>query len=248
MSDPAPKPEDPIRPLGRELTREDFTSVRMRQMVAEALKRDGMALMPEEAHRASLEAFRDSVPQGDGVWVLGYGSLMWNPAFHVSASAKAHCTGYHRRFCLTMSGGRGTPELPGLMLGIDGGGALTGVAHRIAPEAVESELAVLWNREMLTGAYDPAWVDLQIEGSGPARALAFVVNRAHPRYEGALDEDAQVRRIATAAGGLGSNRDYLYRTVEHMRALGVEDETLFRLEARVRAAAGDANNTEETAR
>jgi glutathione-specific gamma-glutamylcyclotransferase len=245
LSEVQPKYEEPGRPLGRDLNREDFARDGMRDMVRQALARDGMQLMSEEAHLASLQSVYAAVAPGDDVWVFGYGSLMWNPAIEVCGSGKAHVDGFHRSFCLTLSGGRGTPELPGLMLGVDRGGALTGVAHRIAADAAESELSILWTREMLTGAYDAQWVNAEIEGQGAVRALTFVVNRGHQRYEGALDEEAAARRIAGAVGVLGSNRDYLYRTAQHLRDLGIDDHHVFRIEARVRALANEPNDQQE---
>ena len=240
MSDEVPqKDQDPFQPLGRDLRRDDFTPERVRRIADAAIARGSLPLMSEEARRASLKTIRDSVPEGTDAWVFGYGSLMWNPAINVAESKKAHVRGYHRMFCLTLQVGRGTTDEPGLMLGIDRGGSVTGVAHRIAAGDVESELSILWMREMLTGVYEPRWVNADVEGRGRTRALTFVINRYHPRYEGALDEAAAARRIALAKGPLGTNRDYLYRTVRHLAELGIEDGPMASLEACVRALADE---------
>jgi cation transport protein ChaC len=247
LSDEEQKPEEtpPVQPLGRDLRREDFTPERVRRIADAAIARGGIPLMSEEARRASLKAIRDSVPAGVDAWVFGYGSLMWNPAINVIESRKAHVRGYHRMFCLTLHVGRGAPDKPGLMLGIDRGGSCTGVAHRIAAVEVESELSILWMREMLSGAYEPRWVNADIEGMGRTRVLTFVINRYHPRYEGALDETETARRIVAAEGMLGTNRDYLYRTVKHLVELGIEDRPMHSLEARVRELANEPNTTGE---
>ena len=176
-------------------------------------------------------------------WVFGYGSLMWNPAINVIDSRKAHVRGYHRTFCLTLGVGRGTPEKPGLMLGIDRGGSCTGVAHRISAEEVESELSILWLREMMSGAYEPRWVNADVEGHRRTRVLTFVINRSHPRYEGTLSESDAARRIAHAEGILGTNRAYLYRTVSHLAELGIADGPLLSLERQVREFANELNAT-----
>ncbi|HEX4304264.1 MAG TPA: gamma-glutamylcyclotransferase [Rhizomicrobium sp.] len=243
MSDEEHKPEEPIVSLGRDLRREDFTPERIRRIADAAAAGGRLPLMSEEARRASLKAIRESVPAGADAWVFGYGSLMWNPAINVAQSAKAHVRGYHRMFCLTLQVGRATPEQPGLMLGIDRGGSCTGVAHRIAADAVESELSILWMREMLSGAYEPRWVNADIEGHGRTRTLTFVINRYHPRYEGTILEDAAARRIASAQGHLGTNRDYLYRTVKHLADLGVDDGPMHSLEAKVRHFANEPITT-----
>ncbi len=243
MSDEERKAEDLPPALGRELRREDFTPERIRRIADAAAARGAIPLMSEEARRASLKAVRQSVPAGADAWVFGYGSLMWNPAINVVESKKAHVRGYHRMFCLTLHVGRGAPERPGLMLGIDRGGSCTGVAHRIAANEVESELSILWMREMLSGAYEPRWVNADIDGLGRTRVLTFVINRYHPRYESALDETAAALRIAGAAGHLGTNRDYLYRTVKHLAELGIEDGPMRSLEAKVRQIANEPPST-----
>jgi cation transport protein ChaC len=237
--DPEPAIAAPEPVLGRLLKREDFTLERVRRIAEQAMQRGGVPLMSEEARRASLRAVRSAVPEGEDVWVFAYGSLMWNPAIHVAESQKAHVRGYHRTFCLTMSAGRGTPEAPGLMLSIDRGGSCSGVTHRIAAGQVESELSILWYREMLSGAYEPRWVNAEIEGTGRRRSLAFVINRSHPRYEGVLAENEVARRIATAKGQIGTNRDYLYRTIACLTELGVADGPMFRLEQQVRSLANE---------
>ena len=240
MSDEVQKQDAfPTQPLGRDLRREDFTLERVRRIADAAAKRGGVPLMSEEARRASLKAMLAAVPQGQDAWVFGYGSLMWNPAINVVDSRKAHVRGYHRTFCLTLGVGRGTPEKPGLMLGMDRGGSCTGVAHRIAADAVESELAILWLREMVSGAYEPRWLNADVDGFKRNRVLAFVINRSHPRYERTLHQGDAARRIAQAQGMLGTNREYLYRTVKHLAGLGIEDGPLHNLEHQVRILANE---------
>lgn len=234
MSDPPSQNLDVLsQTFPRQLTREDFTVERVRRIAEEVLKRGATPLMSEEARKASLAAIRASVQPDTDVWVFGYGSLMWNPAIHVAESRCSHVRGYHRTFCLTMSAGRGTVEKPGLMLGIDRGGSCAGIAHRIAAVEVESELSILWYREMLSGAYEPRWVNADVDGLGRRRVLAFVINRSHPRYERALPEETIAARIAGAEGFLGTNRDYLFRAVAHLAENGLNDAPLARLAERV---------------
>jgi glutathione-specific gamma-glutamylcyclotransferase len=233
------------QPLGRDLRREDFTIERVRRLADAVAKRGGIPFLSEEARRASLKAMRESVPAGQDVWVFGYGSLMWNPAIHIADSRKAHVRGYHRTFCLSLGAGRGTPERPGLMLGIDRGGSCTGVAHRVAADQAESELSILWLREMVSGAYEPRWVSADVEGVKRLRVLTFVINRSHPRYEGQLAIEVAARRIVAAQGILGTNRDYLYRTVRHLAELGIEDGPMHALERKVRILANETNATGE---
>lgn len=234
-SQPLSAPADVPASLGRRLKREDFTAERARRIAEEVLKRGATPLMSEEARKASLAAIRASVEPGTDVWVFGYGSLMWNPAINVAESRCAHVRGYHRAFCLTMSAGRGSVDKPGLMLGIDRGGSCAGIAHRVAAADVESELSILWYREMLSGAYEPRWVNAEIDSVGRQRVLAFVINRSHPRYERTLPDEEIAKRIAQAEGFLGKNRDYLFQTVAHLTENHLNDAPLARLAERVAA-------------
>jgi cation transport protein ChaC len=247
LSDERPQASPPVQtptaPLGRLLRREDFTAERARRIAEEVLKRGAVPLMSEEARRASLAAVRASVAPGSDVWVFGYGSLMWNPAINVTETRRAHVRGYHRTFCLTMRAGRGTLEMPGLMLAIERGGSCAGIAHRIPAEDVESELTILWYREMLSGAYEPRWINAEVDKVGRRRVLTFAINRSHPRYEGALDEETTAGRIARAEGILGTNRDYLFRTVAHLAQNGLSDAPLARLALRVAALADESIST-----
>ena len=229
--------------LGRDLQRTDFTAERLQVLAQAALKGGEQAFISDVERAQSLQAIRDAIPPGEDAWVFGYGSLMWNPAIKVAESRPARVKGYNAYFCLSLKMGRGTPEKPGLMLGLDEGGECAGVAHRIAASEIDSELAVLWFREMFSGAYQPRWVDAGIEGLGARRAVTFVINKAHPRYEGVLDEATIAARIAASEGFLGTNRDYLYRTVERLSDMGVADGPLHRIATRVREIATEGKRS-----
>jgi len=191
-------------------------------------------VLPDDERAASLRATLDDAPVKGDIWVFGYGSLIWNPAFRFVEKRIARINGYHRRFCLWTQLGRGSAENPGLMLGLENGGACRGVIFRIAEEAVESELDILWKREMFTGAYCPTWVTARHGGESVA-AITFVINRENNRYAGRLPDDTVARHIATAAGPMGPCCDYLFETVKHLAELGIRDRRLEAMAGRVRA-------------
>jgi len=164
----------------------------------------------------------------DDLWVFGYGSLIWNPAFDFTERSCAMVRGWHRRFCLKMYMGRGTPEHPGLMLALDRGGTCRGVAFRIEAAKIRQELGLLWQREMFGGSYNAAWVTLEMGGQH-VRAVTFVVNRAHPRYVREISVAQTAAIIASARGDMGSTREYFENTVSHLRQLGVVDAGLTRI-------------------
>jgi len=124
---------------------------------------------------------------------------------------------------------RASPDRPGLMLALDRGGSCHGVAHKIAAGQVESELRILWTREMLGGIYRPRWVQVQVGSEATVRAIAFVANREHPRYIGKLAEAVIAHRIARAAGEFGTNRQYLFQLENHLETLGIVDGPVHRL-------------------
>ena len=181
---------------------------------------------------ASLDEALASHTRGTDAWVFGYGSLMWNPAFLFSERRVGTIRGWHRRFCLWLSRGRGSPDCPGLMLALDHGGVCRGVAFRIEAAQVRDELLLVWRREMLSGAYLARWVTVATQ-SGPVQAVTFVANQKHARYSGKLSEAETAERITRASGELGSCLDYFERTVRILRTLQVEDAALERLEAEI---------------
>ena len=214
------------------LTRESVLSGEMRRLL-ERLD-PSVRVVPDAEHCASVAAILASRPDDGGdVWLFAYGSLIWNPMIHFVDKRVATVHGYHRRFCLWTHLGRGTAAAPGLMLGLDRGGACRGLVYRIAASIAPAELELLWRREMITGSYCPRWVRIVTDKGGPGWAIAFLINRAHPRYAGLVPEDRVVESIARARGALGPCAGYLFDTAQHLEALGIRDKRLFRLRDRV---------------
>ena len=214
------------------LTRDSIKSGAVHRLIAELGIE--MRILSVDELRASLEATLAGVDLSAGVWLFGYGSLIWNPAFHFTDRLVGRIYGYHRRFCLWTHLGRGCPERPGLVLGLERGGSCQGVAFHIAPDAALEELMIVWRREMLSGAYLPRWVEVHT-AVGRLPAITFVINPSHERYARALDEAAVAETIATAAGFLGPCADYLVNTVDHLAELGIHDRPLERLRQQVLA-------------
>jgi cation transport protein ChaC len=190
--------------------------------------------MTDAERAAQIESMLARAPQPRRVWVFAFGSLIWNPAFHFVERRTARIHGFHRQFCLWARAGRGSPELPGLMLSLVSGGSCTGVAYRLERRAAATELDVLWRREMATMAYRPVWTTAHTSG-GPEPAIAFSANPEHERYVPGLEEEAVARYLATGAGVMGRCCDYLFDTVAHLRQLGIRDRRLEALEKKVRA-------------
>jgi cation transport protein ChaC len=227
-------PTTPLRASGPDgqLARDDFTPERIAAYSQLASQFGDAKFLTEEEREASRTKIMAEHVPGQELWVFGYGSLMWNPAIHVDQSLPAHVEGFQRSFCMRLMFGRGMPDNPGLMLCLVPGGACAGIAHRIAPENVESESRILWMREMLSGAYVPTWIDIDL-GARRVRGVTFVINQAHPRYLPGLAHDEKAARIAKAEGHLGTNRDYLFRTVAALESAGLKDGYIDDIHARV---------------
>jgi cation transport protein ChaC len=168
--------------------------------------------------------------KGD-LWVFGYGSLMWRPGFEFTEQVPARLIGEHRALCVYSFDHRGTPEKPGLVLGLDRGGACRGIAYRVAAKLRESTVKYLRSREQTTHVYREVtrsvWLDN--EASQRVGALTFVVDRGHVQYAGRLPLAEQLRIVLQGHGRSGNNRDYVLSTVRSIEAQGFRDQQLHRL-------------------
>ncbi|HEY7577094.1 MAG TPA: gamma-glutamylcyclotransferase [Acetobacteraceae bacterium] len=197
--------------------------------LARARMPPGITTLSDAEIEADLDRTLARHAPGADVWLFGYGSLMWNPAIDFVERRAAELRGWHRRFCLWLHGGRGSPENPGLMLALERGGSCAGILFRIAAPQARSELLLAWRRELFSGAYRSRWVTART-ADGPVPAVTFVVNRAHAHYAGRLDEASVAARLSSASGSLGSCALYLAATLDALHAMGLRDRSLERLQ------------------
>ncbi len=160
-------------------------------------------------------------------WVFGYGSLIWNPGFCYADDGLATLHGYHRAFCIESTSYRGTPERPGIVLGLDRGGSCRGRAFHVPGDKRPEVLAYLYEREMHRNVYEPRWVNIRLGGQNH-RALTFVADRRHTSYC-RLPRQELVRRLRDCAGPKGPNFDYLANTTHALAELGIRDHALEKL-------------------
>lgn len=173
----------------------------------------------------------------DGLWVFAYGSLMWRPDFPYIADRPARLWGYHRALCILSSHYRGTPQRPGLVLGLDRGGSCLGRVFLVPPDQVERAREILIAREMISGVYRPCFLPARLDDGSTVSAWAFVAQRGHAQYFRAQHPGELVRLIRQGVGKAGTSRDYLAETVAQLTGLGIKDGSLHRLLARVDAEA-----------
>jgi glutathione-specific gamma-glutamylcyclotransferase len=168
--------------------------------------------------------------------------LMWRPGFAYERRCRAMLRGWHRSLCVYSHVYRGTPEQPGLVLGLDRGGACPGVAFRVNAALREATILYLREREQATSVYLERVAPITLESGERVRALAFDADRLHPQYAGRLAPDAIVRLVRAGKGKSGGNVEYILETHDHLSAIGVRDRQLEWLSARLSRASEGRNN------
>jgi len=176
-------------------------------------------------------------------WIFGYGSLMWRPGFDFLASEPALVHGWHRRLCVYSYVHRGTPERPGLVLGLDRGGSCHGLAFLVAPERWDETISYLRAREQVTSVYLEKRQPIRLLSSGRrVEATTYVVDRAHHQYAGVLQDEDLLRHIVHGQGVSGHCVDYVMSTVAHLREMRLRDPTLERLAERLSSQAASSSS------
>ncbi|MGF1526642.1 MAG: gamma-glutamylcyclotransferase [Candidatus Competibacterales bacterium] len=175
-----------------------------------------------------------SLPPGD-LWVFGYGSLLWKPGFAHLEVQPARLHGYHRALCVWSWVHRGTPEWPGLVFGLDLGGACIGRAFRVAAAERDAVVDYLYRREMVTKVYKPRLHRVRLATKAQVTALGFVVDRRHHQYAGRLNAEQAAAVVRVAAGQSGPNPEYVVNTAKHLVELGIRDAYLQEVVARLAA-------------
>jgi cation transport protein ChaC len=170
------------------------------------------------------------------LWVFAYGSLMWRPDFDFLERRPARLIGAHRALCVYSFVHRGTPEKPGLVLGLDRGGNCRGIAYRVAAGRRRETIAYLRGREQVTMVYRevtrPVWLDDDPQQGVPA--LCYMVDRGHEQYAGRLTLERQLHFVRQGHGRSGNNRDYVLAAVKEIERQGFRDEQLHLLAERLK--------------
>lgn len=182
----------------------------------------------------TLQEFIAQAPR-DVEWVFGYASLMWAPGFRAPEQAVATAYGYHRALCIYSHTHRGTPAVPGLVMGLCRGGACRGVAFRLPAAGRRAVLEMLWRREMGNRVYQVRRLKLRLADDRRVHGLAFVADPHHRQFAGDLRPARSARLVAQGVGDRGPNIEYLDQTLAHMREIGVPDLRLEAVLERVRA-------------
>jgi len=200
------------------------------------------ALLGERKYGAESNIVKSGIDPhaAEDLWVFGYGSLMWRPGFDCLERVPARLMGLHRALCVYSFVHRGTPERPGLVLGLDRGGMCRGIAFRVAARAREKTLAYLRGREQVTSVYLETFrrVELEEEARRQVQAVCFITDRSHVQYAGRLSLSECVHHVRQGHGTSGPNRDYVLETVNALEALGYRETDLHRIAEALRSELG----------
>lgn len=190
-------------------------------------------LSPEREPAHLLAQTRAAWGGNRDLWVFGYASLIWRPEFESIEQRHARVHGWHRALEMASRINRGTPDCPGLVFALVGGGSCRGMVYRIARERVEDELPRLWAREMPNSVYDPRWLTCQT-ADGEVTALGFTLRRDSPNYTGPVDDKRLLQVLRHASGRYGTTLAYVLETAQALRAAGIPDPQIERVVALAR--------------
>lgn len=177
-----------------------------------------------EALRAETLRGREDAP----LWLFGYGSLIWDPGICFDEVRIGTVQGLHRRFCLRSELGRGSPEAPGMMVGLDEGGSCESVLFRIPAALVVEETRRIWCREMLRHTYRAQFVDVDTP-QGKVEALTFVIDHKAESYLPDIDLEQAAAYVARGRGIYGSSLEYVENLASQLDAFGIPDRSVSQL-------------------
>lgn len=167
-------------------------------------------------------------------YVFAYGSLIWNPGFEYIRRIVGRVLNYERSLCMWSVRFRGTPENPGLVLGLTSkvGSFCDGLVYEVDMHMWDAVLSYLIERENSPyECYDIVW--LPIDGT-LYHALCFVSKQDDSYYTGNLKNDEIYNILHTARGTNGSSFEYLEQTILALEKEGIHDESLYNIYQTVR--------------
>ncbi|MGC0782148.1 gamma-glutamylcyclotransferase [Pantoea agglomerans] len=189
--------------------------------------------LSDDERLASMLEMLQSRPEGEGIWIFAYGSLIWNPALEFDLSYRGVLKNWKRAFCMKLTAGRATGDIPGRMLALVPGAGTEGIAYRLRESDLEQELVVLWKREMSTTSYIPKWEQVELYNGEVITALVFFMSQNDATFDCNYESESVAECIARAQGPLGTNADYLHRLNNALDENNITDEYIIKLSEKV---------------
>ena len=165
-----------------------------------------------------------------GIWVFGYGSLIWRPDIAFRDSRVARVRGWKRWFWQGSHDHRGVPHAPGRVVTLvpDSSGSCEGVAYLVDHSAAEATFAGLDHREK--NGYERHDVRLEFRGGNRCDGVVYIAPAGNRAWLGPAPDAEMVAQIRRSAGPSGANIDYLLELAAALRELEIDDTHVFGLE------------------
>ena len=171
-----------------------------------------------------------------GIWVFGYGSLIWRPDIAFREVRVARVAGWKRRFWQGSHDHRGVPHAPGRVVTLvpGRGDSCEGVAYLVDRAVAESTFAGLDHREK--NGYERHEVRLDFRAGDACDGVVYIAPAGNHAWLGPAPESEMVEQIRRSTGPSGANIDYLRELAAALRELEIDDPHVFRLERLAREA------------
>ena len=172
---------------------------------------------------------REGETGNEGVWLFGYGSLIWRVDFPYRARRRAAVRGFSRRFWQGSHDHRGTPTAPGRVVTLtpEPGALCVGMAYHIDT----ATFAPLDHREK--NGYERVRLPIEIEGE-EVEGVTYIAEAGNEAFLGPTHLDDMARHILDSSGPSGSNAEYVLELAYALNALDAEDAHVSALEHRLR--------------
>lgn len=163
------------------------------------------------------------------MWLFGYGSLVWRPAFPYVVKRPARLDGWKRRFYQASPDHRGTEEAPGRVVTLlpDASEQCWGMAYQVPEEGRDEILDALDFREK--AGYERHWLPLHLSDETghltgeQVEGLVYVANGDNPNFIGPASMEEMAQHIYRSVGPSGDNIEYLVKLSEALAHYGVHD-------------------------
>ncbi|CEI88206.1 Putative Piso0_002612 protein [Rhizopus microsporus] len=187
----------------------------------------------ETSQEDFIKTVSEEIEKEHGIWVFGYGSLIWKPPIHYESKKVGYIKGYVRRFWQHSEDHRGTPEKPGRVV------TLIPYDEWKNIESVEGHDK---------NGYTVHTVDVySLENDQtPAvkNALVYIATTDNEAYVGPAPLEEMAKQIYETYGPSGWNAEYLLNLAEALREIspGARDDHVFELEALVKRLIDENSN------
>lgn len=157
------------------------------------------------------------------LWVFGYGSLVFRPAFEHARREPGWLSGYTRRFWQGSTDHRGVPGAPGRVVTLvpDPSERCWGMAYLVRDAQQDAVLAALDHREQ--GGYERHELPVELHTGEVVEALVYVATPQNAEYLGEAPLEEIAAHIRRSQGPSGSNADYLLGLAAALREHGARD-------------------------